>query len=168
MVNSLKSTTWFKTIFDEHYELIRNYLYYLSSDIDVAEDLVQDVFMKLWEKRDSINDQTVKPLLYKIARNLYFNMYKRNSIDLKFVNSAVRGTENESPEYILEMKEFDVKLQKALSDLPEHCRTIFLMSRMDEMKYQEIADSFNISVKAVEKQISKALKLLRTKIDHKL
>ncbi|MDA3928559.1 MAG: RNA polymerase sigma-70 factor [Prolixibacteraceae bacterium] len=164
----MKSTTWFKTIFDEHYELIRNYLYYLSSDIDVAEDLVQDVFMKLWEKRDSINDQTVKPLLYKIARNLYFNMYKRNSIDLKFVNSAVRGTENESPEYILEMKEFDVKLQKALSDLPEHCRTIFLMSRMDEMKYQEIADSFNISVKAVEKQISKALKLLRTKIDHKL
>lgn len=168
MVNTSKSTDWFKQIFEEHYEFIRNYIYYLSGDIDIAEDLVQDVFMKVWERRDTINDQTLKPLLYKIARNLYFNLYKRNTLDVKFVAASAFETENESPEFLLEMKEFNEKLQKALSDLPEYCRTIFMMSRIDEMKYQEIADNFNISVKAVEKQISKALRLLRENIEYKM
>lgn len=168
MVSTTKNTDWFKSIFNEHYEFIRNYIYYLSSDIDIAEDLVQDVFMKIWEKRDEINDETIKPLLYRIARNLYFNLHKRNAVDLKFVNSASKENENESPEYLLEMKEFDEKLQKAISNLPEYCRTIFLLSRIDELKYQEIADRFKISIKAVEKQISKALRLLREEIEYKV
>lgn len=168
MGSTSKNTDWFKSIFNEHYESIRNYLFYLSGDIDIAEDIVQDVFMKIWEKRDSINDDTVKPLLYRIARNLYFNLHKRNALDLKFISSKEDDAENESPEFVLEMKEFDAKLQKAISDLPEHCRTIFLLSRIDELKYQEIADRFNISIKAVEKQISKALKLLRKSIEYKV
>jgi RNA polymerase sigma-70 factor (ECF subfamily) len=168
MAYSLKGKDWFKQMFDEHYEFIRNYLFYLSGDINVAEDIVQDVFLKVWEKRSTIKDETLKPLLYKIARNLYYNAHKRRVLDLRFVNSSIRQSENESPEYLLEMKEFDAKLQKAISNLPEHCRTIFLMSRIDEMKYHEIADSFNVSIKAVEKQISKALGLLRQNIDYKV
>ena len=168
MVHTSKSTDWFKQIFNEHYEFIRNYIYYLSGDMDVAEDLVQDVFMKVWERKDTINDQTLKPLLYKISRNLYFNLYKRNTLDIRFQNTVENQKENESPEFVMEMNEFNEKLQKAISDLPEHCRTIFLMSRIDEMKYQEIADRFNISIKAVEKQISKALRLLRENIDYKI
>lgn len=168
MVNSTKGKDWFKDIFNEYYDFIRNYLFYLSGDMDVAEDLVQDVFMKLWEKKDTIKDETLKPLLFKIARNLFFNTHKKKVLDLRFINSYISQTENESPEYLLEMKEFDVQLQKSISDLPDHCRTIFLMSRIDEMKYSEIADSLNISVKAVEKQVSKALKLLRLHIEQKI
>jgi len=67
MEKAKKGTEWFKSIFDEYYNYIRNYLYYLSGDIEIAEDLAQDVFMKLWENRDSVNDTTVKPLLFKIA-----------------------------------------------------------------------------------------------------
>lgn len=168
MVEAAKSQDWFIKVFDAHYEYIRNYIYYLSGDIDIAEDLAQDVFMKVWERRTGINEETIKPLLYKIARNLYFNLYKRNTLDLKFVNSATRENEHESPDHVLEAKEFNEQLQKALSELPEHCRSIFLMSRMDDLKYHEIAERFNISVKAVEKQISKALKLLRERIEFKL
>jgi RNA polymerase sigma-70 factor (family 1) len=168
MVEAAKSQNWFIKVFDTHYEYIRNYIYYLSGDIGIAEDLAQDVFMKVWERREGINEETIKPLLYKIARNLYFNLYKRNTLDLKFMNSALRENENESPEYLMEIKEFDERLQLALSELPEHCRTIFLMSRMDDLKYHEIAERFDISVKAVEKQISKALKLLREKIEFKM
>lgn len=168
MVQTSKSTDWFQQLFNEHYEFIRNYLFYLSGEIEIAEDLAQDVFMKIWERKDSIDDRTVKPLLFKISRNLYFNLYKRNSVDLRFQNTIENQNENESPEFVLEMSEFNEQLQKAISNLPEHCRTIFLMSRIDEMKYQEIADSFGISVKAVEKQISKALKLLRGSIDYKI
>lgn len=168
MVNTTKEKDWFKAIFDEHYEFIRNYLFYLSGNIDVAEDIVQDVFMKVWEIREKINDETLKPLLFRIARNLYYNAYKKKSLDIRFVNDSVSGKENDSPEFLLEMKEFNDKLQSAIADLPEHCRTIFLMSRIDELKYHEIAENLKISVKAVEKQVSKALKLLRQRIDYKV
>ncbi|HPR31036.1 MAG TPA: RNA polymerase sigma-70 factor [Prolixibacteraceae bacterium] len=164
----VKGTDWFKNTFDEYYEFIRNYLYYLSGDIELAEDLTQDVFMKTWQLKDKINDETLKPLLFKIARNLFLNTRKRKKLDLKFVNTNVQRSENESPEYLLEMKEFDWRLQKALSALPEQCRTIFLLNRIDDMKYQEIADHFGVSIKAVEKQMSKALKLLREKFDYKM
>ncbi|MBN1767336.1 MAG: RNA polymerase sigma-70 factor [Prolixibacteraceae bacterium] len=168
MVGTKKGKDWFKDIFDEYYEYVRNYLFYLSGDIEIAEDIVQDVFLKVWEVRETVKDETVKSLLFRIARNLFYNTHKRKVLDLRFASSYEHHNENESPEYLLEMKEFDSKLQKAISDLPEHCRTIFLMSRIDEMKYHEIAQSLKISVKAVEKQVSKALKLLREHIDYKV
>ncbi|MDA3880762.1 MAG: RNA polymerase sigma-70 factor [Prolixibacteraceae bacterium] len=168
MVGTKKGKDWFKDIFDEYYEYVRNYLFYLSGDIEIAEDIVQDVFLKVWEIRDTVKDDTVKSLLFRIARNLFYNTHKRKVLDLRFASNYEQKNENESPEYLLEVKEFDAKLQKAISNLPEHCRAIFLMSRIDEMKYHEIAQSLKISVKAVEKQISKALKLLRENIDYKV
>jgi RNA polymerase sigma-70 factor (ECF subfamily) len=168
MVLEIKDTNWFKKTFDDHYDFIRNYLYYLSGDMDLSEDIAQDVFLKIWEKRETIKDETLKPLLFRIARNLYFNTHKRKGVDLKFVKATEYDDEHESPEYLLEVKEFDERLQRAIANLPEHCRTIFLMSRMDEMKYHEIAERFSISIKAVEKQISKALRLLREEIDYRV
>jgi RNA polymerase sigma-70 factor (family 1) len=168
MEETKKGTEWFKLIFDEYYDYIRNYLYYLGSDIEIAEDLAQDVFMKLWENKDKVNDITVKPLLFKIAKNLYINSYKRKNLDIKFINTKTDAIENESPQYILEFKEFDQRLQQAISNLPDQCRTFFLLNRIDDLKYQEIAKNFGISVKAVEKQISKALKLLRDQFEQKM
>ena len=168
MEETKKGTEWFKSVFDEYYDYIRNYLYYLCGDIEVAEDLAQDVFMKLWENRDKVNNITLKPFLFKIAKNLFINSHKRKNLDLKFINSRLDNTEIESPQYILEFKEFDQRLQNAISNLPEQCRTFFLLNRIDDMKYQDIAKNFGISVKAVEKQISKALKLLREQFEHKM
>lgn len=168
MEGTKKGTDWFKAVFDEYYDYIRNYLYYLSGDMEIAEDLVQDVFLKLWENRDKVNDETIKPLLFKIGKNLYINSYKRKNLDIKFINTKMESIENESPQYIMEFQEFDARLQRAISNLPDQCRTFFLLNRIDDLKYQEIANNFGISVKAVEKQISKALKLLREQFDHKM
>jgi RNA polymerase sigma-70 factor (ECF subfamily) len=168
MEETLKGTEWFKGIFDDHYDYIRNYLFYLSGDIGLAEDLAQDVFLKLWENKGKVNDSTVKPLLFKIAKNLFINSHKRKVIDLKFINKQAENIENESPQYILELKEFDIRLQRAISNLPDQCRTFFLLNRIDDLKYQEIANNFGISVKAVEKQISKALKILRGQFEHRM
>lgn len=168
MVLELKDRSWFKDIFNDNYDYIRNYLFYLSGDIEIAEDIAQDVFLKIWEKREIVKEDTLKALIFRIARNMYFNSHKRKNLDLKFMKEAVQGNLHESPEYELEVKEFDQRLQSAIGKLPEHCRTIFLMSRMDDLKNQEIANSFGISVKAVEKQITKALKMLREELGYKI
>lgn len=168
MDETIKGTDWFKNLFDEYYEYVRNYLYYLSGDIALAEDLAQDVFLKLWENKSTVNDSTIKPFLFKIAKNLFINSHKRKILDLKFTNTRTENIENESPQYVLEVKEFDHRLQRAISNLPDQCRTFFLLNRIDDLKYQEIANNFGISVKAVEKQISKALKLLREQFEHRM
>ncbi len=155
---------WFREVFKNSYEHLRNYLYYLSGDIPWSEDTTQEVFLMLWEKRDAIRADTLKPFLFKIARNLFLKKKRHEIVNLKFARQVVAGAYQESPEFDLEQQEFDSRLQKAISGLPNQCRTIFLMNRMDEMKYQEVAQALGISVKAVEKQISKALRVLREKL----
>ena len=156
-----KSKGWFEHLFNLHYQYILNYLYYLSGDSELSEDLAQDVFMQLWEKKDQVMDETVRPFLYTIARNCFLKSTRRNKYDLKFKSEYLEEHENESPEFIMEMKEFDRNLQDAIAGLPEKSRIVFLMNRMDGLTYREIADNLGVSVKAVEKQMSRALSVLR-------
>lgn len=159
---------WFKEFFDKQYEFIRNYLYYLSGDIDLAEDLTQDAFMQLWQERKHVKRETQKQYLFKVAHNFFLKNYRRKKVSINFVNSLLPENENESPDFVLELKECDQKIQQVLSELPEKTRAIFLMSRIDVMSYNEIALNLDVSVKAVEKHMTKALKILRTKVDRKL
>ena len=159
---------WFKDAFEQHFEHIRKYLYYLSGDMMLTEDLVQDVFLQLWEKRDEVKDETIRPFLFVIARNSFLKNYRRKKTDLKFNSVFLEQIENESPDFLLEVKEIDAKLQKTISSLSEKSRVIFLMHRMDEMTYTQIAESLGVSVKAVEKQMSKALAVLRNEFGTKI
>jgi len=168
MLQDLDEKEWFAIVFDKHYDYIRNYLYYLSGDIVLAEDLSQDVFLQIWEERAKINRDTVRSYLFTVAKNLYFKYYRRQNVKLNFVNSLAKEDNNESPEFILELKEFDKKLQLVLAEIPDKTRAIFLMSRIDSMSYKEIAVNLEISEKAVEKHMTKALRIVRTKMDRKL
>ncbi|HKL34364.1 MAG TPA: RNA polymerase sigma-70 factor [Tangfeifania sp.] len=159
---------WFGNIFNENYEYIRNYLYYLSGDMELAEDLVQDVFLQLWEKKDSIKDETVRAFLFTVAKNDFLKSTRRKKNDLKFRSAIFENSENKSPEYILEMKEFDEKLQRIISEIPEKSRAVFLMHRIDGMTYNEIAGNLKVTVKAIEKQMSKALSILNEKLGKKI
>lgn len=159
---------WFGNIFNENYEYIRNYLYYLSGDMTLSEDLAQDVFLHLWEKKGTIRDKTVRAFLFTIAKNNFLKNRRRAKYDLKFRASFIEHLENKSPEYIMEMKEFDEKLQRSISELPEKSRAVFLMHRIDGMTYKEIAENLKVSVKAVEKQMSKALSILNEKLGKKV
>ncbi|MFW6309770.1 MAG: RNA polymerase sigma factor [Prolixibacteraceae bacterium] len=160
--------SWFKDVFDEYYEYIRNYLFYLSGDVKLSEDLTQDVFLQLWENRKKVKEETLRSYLFTIARNSYFKDFRKQKSDLKFKSGYFEKVENESPEFLMELKEFDNKLQKTISDMPEKCRTIYLMNRIDDMTYAEIADSLNVGVKAIEKQMSKALAILRKELGVKI
>lgn len=159
--------SWFKLTFDQNYQYVLNYLFYLSGDAELSEDLTQDVFLQLWDKRHNIKAETLRPYLFTIARNCFLKNIRRQNYDLKFRAEYFDELENESPEYIMEMKEFDEKLQNSLAALPEKCRVVFLMNRIDGLSYREIAEALGVSVKAVEKQMSKALSILREKIGGK-
>ena len=161
MKDKLDPAGWFKIVFESNFEYIRNYLYYLSGDVDLAEDLAQDVFLRLWEKRAELKDGMLRPYLFTIARNRFLKNRRRRQYDLKFRSALLEESDQENPHYKLEMKEYDKRLQKVIADLPEKSRTVFLMSRIDGLTYREIAKNLRVSDKAIEKQMSKALAILR-------
>ena len=153
----------FKTLFDQHFDAIRNYIYYRSGDTDLATDLAQDVFLRLWEKQSDYHPKATVGLLYKMAGDEFISQYRRQKLELNYKNSLAFSMDEVSPAEELEYKELHQRYEKALAGLSEKQRVVFLMSRMDGLKYHEIADRLNISIKAVEKRMKNALDDLKSK-----
>jgi len=148
------SQSEFKSLFDDNFDKIRNYVYFKCGNIEQAEDIAQEAFLKLWEKRKDVKKETMLSYLYRIAHNIFINQAKREQLSFNFQNSNKDNDVNkESPEYIMELKEFDEKLQNALAELSEINRVTFLMNRIEGLKYREIAENLDISVKTVEKRM---------------
>lgn len=158
----------FKEIFNQYYTPIKNFLYYKCGDVALAEDLTQDVFMKVWDKREEVNQDTVKSYLYTIANNMLLNKLRHDKVVLNFAEKNKDQKNAQSPEYALEEKEFKQKLEQTISNMPEKQREVFLMNRIDELTYKEIAERLELSVKAVEKRMHGALNYLKDKIAHKV
>lgn len=156
--------TEFKVIFDKHFDELRRYIYYRCGDEETASDLAQEVFMRVWEKRSQLEKDYIKPLLYKMAGDCVVSDYRKRSVHAGFVQNMRIESEYLSPQDELQFEELKQQYEKALQHLTESQRTAFLMSRNDELKYQEIAERLQISVKAVEKRITETLRVLRTKL----
>jgi RNA polymerase sigma-70 factor (ECF subfamily) len=154
----------FNAIFKSNSKTIFNYIYYKYGNEEKAYDAVQEAFVKLWENCAKVVPEKAKAFVYKVANNLYLNVLKAEKVRLKYAENAPRSSQ-ESPEFLLEEKEFKDKLDRALNSLPENQRTVFLLNRIDGKKYAEIADMEGVSVKAIEKRMHLALKSLRSQID---
>lgn len=154
----------YESIFHNYSETLRNFLYYKCGDIQQAEDIVQDAFIKLWNNCTKVFYEKAKSYLYTIANNAFLNEVAHKKVVLQHQKSNIKSSTNETPEFLLEEEEFMKKLNKAIADLPHRQREVFLLSRIDKKKYSEIADIIGISVKAVEKRMSQALLVLRDKI----
>lgn len=150
----------FKEIFDNHFDEVRNYIYYRSGDTELATDIAQDTFIKLWEKQFRI-DGGVKGLLFKIAGDLFVSYYRKQKTAMNFTLNMKPKQDDITPEDQVQFNELQEKYNTALIALPEKQRIVFMMSRMEELKYHEIADRLDISVKAVEKRMKNALEYLR-------
>lgn len=151
----------FQGIFKEHYKAIRNFIYFKCSDADMAEDIAQDTFLKLWETRHKIDKRTIKAYLYTIAQNITINQQKRNSLKFKFQKKPTADRDFDTPEKLAEMQEYEMKLNNVIAMLPDGGREVFLMNRLEDLTYNEIAERLGLSVKAIEKRMSKVLKILR-------
>jgi RNA polymerase sigma-70 factor (ECF subfamily) len=155
----------FKDVYDVHFDAIRSFVFYRCGDTELASDVAQDVFLKIWEKRFSLNGNYIRPLLYKMAADLYVENYRTKLRHEKYEQSMVYMDDaGISPEDEMTFNELAAAYSQVLGQLSEKQRTVFLMNREDGMKYREIADCLQISVKSVEKDISAALRLLRTKL----
>jgi len=158
----------FKELFDAHFDAIRNYVYYRSGDPELATDIAQDTFMRLWEKKYLVKPDNIKGLLYKMAGDLFVSSYRRHKLAVNFSIKQYHNSRNreESPEDQLQYKELEKRYETALRRMPEKQRTVFLMSRMDELKYHEIAANLGLSVKAVEKRMKNALAFLKKTMEN--
>ena len=145
-------------------------MYYKCGDMDLAEDLIQEVFIKVWEKREDIKMDSVKSLLYTVASNLLINHYKHQQVVTghQAEQGMSESSEYQSPQFQMEEQEFADRLNGCIEKLPEGCREVFLMNRIDKLKYAEIAERLELSVKAVEKRMSRAIGILKEELGVKL
>jgi RNA polymerase sigma-70 factor (ECF subfamily) len=150
----------FIELFRQMYGPVRNFVYYKTSDIDLADDIAQDTFVKIWEIKSKIRIDTVKSLLYKIAGNLCVNQLEKRQVRFKFANQYRQNGSAVSPEFELELKEFDERKDKD--------RVVFLMNRIDRLTYNQIANNLGLSVKAVEKRMKNALDELKKLIEYNI
>lgn len=162
--NNVCNPKTFEDVFKKNAEILRNFMYYKCGDADLAEDFVQESFVKLWDNCSKVVKEKAKSFLFTVANNLFLNNVAHKKVVLKHQKTSNPNITNESPQFILEEKEFMHKLERAIQDLPEKQREVFLLNRIDKKKYKEIAELLDISVKAVEKRMSLALKQLREKI----
>jgi RNA polymerase sigma-70 factor (ECF subfamily) len=156
-----------KALFTEHFVGLCRFASGFVKDEEAAREIVQDAFVNLWEKRDSIDlSKSVKSYLSTSVRNKCLNYlrdhkkFSRNLLELE--NLSGEGPYAQSDKLV----ESDIREQidRAMEELPEKCREIFYLSRYQHLKYQQIANKLQISVKTVETQVSKALQHMRIRL----
>jgi RNA polymerase sigma-70 factor (ECF subfamily) len=157
----------YERLFKSHYRHLVNFSRQYVGHDDSCEDIVQKVFIRLWEKRADIDpDQGVVSYLFTAVRNRSLNhlrdskKYRNELLDIECAEMDVAFEVDH-----LAMDELERKIAEALESLPEKCRLVFEMSRFQDMKYREIAEALAISSKTVEAHMSKAIRSLRQHLE---
>ncbi len=157
-------------VFKSHYGALHAYANVILKDAEGAEEVVQSVFLKLWEKRANLQITTsLKAYLFRAVYNDSLNQLKHQKVRQRhYEQTQYAMNQDVSQDKVNHMegeeKELVERIQETLDALPEKCRMVFHLSRFEELKYGEIAAQLGISLKTVEAHMSKALKTLRTEL----
>jgi len=152
----------YKEIYLSYSKGLYRFLTYSFGDSIDAEDITQNVFLKLWEECSKYRLDNIKSLIYTMGKNQSLNRLKRNKI--KNEQPLPKAIDFQSPEYEMEEKQFKDQLSAAIGSLTENEKTVFLMSRIEDLGYKEIAERLEISQKTVEKRMHNALKNLNNRL----
>lgn len=156
----------FERLFYTYAEALIRFARRYVTDVPTAENIVQDVFVSVWEKRSDLDSsKNIKTYLYVAVRNRAFSILRHEEVrrrgadTLRRVEASVR-----TPEELLNAKEIAKEVRLAVNALPERCRLVFSMNRYDGLTYREIAEIEGVSVKTVETQMGRAFKFLRNRL----
>ncbi|WP_185113987.1 RNA polymerase sigma-70 factor [Fulvivirga imtechensis] len=156
----------FESLFKQHHKGLCDLAFNIVRDPDAAKDIVQEVFLKLWKNRESVAfEKQIKHYLFKATAHTSLNYLRFNKRLVRFDNGAplqelVAHTDSEGAGY----KELELRARQAIDRLPPKCKTIYLLSRHEGMKYSEIAETLDLSIKTVENQMGIALQKLRDEL----
>jgi RNA polymerase sigma-70 factor (ECF subfamily) len=154
----------FESLFRSSYVSLVRYAKTLIKDHDTAEEIVQDLFFRLWKDKDKLQiESSLNGYLFRAVHNSCLHYINHNKVVEKYAREmAVMEQEtNESPTDIIQYRELQAKIASILERLPEKCGKIFCMSRFEGLRYSEIAEKLSISVKTVEANMGRALKEFR-------
>jgi RNA polymerase sigma-70 factor (family 1) len=154
----------FKDLFMTYSKDLHDFLYYKYGENNAPQDIVQVAFEKLWKNCEKVSPEKAKSYLFTVANNEMLNALSRKKTVLNYHQQKTKNYTVETPEFLMEEKEYGERLQKAIGELTEDQRVTFLLNRIEGKKHQEIADMLGISRKAVEKRIYSALKILKEKV----
>ncbi|MBN1251226.1 MAG: RNA polymerase sigma-70 factor [Bacteroidales bacterium] len=155
----------FEKVFREFYPVLCSFANKFLSDADKSEEIVQEIFYKIWKKRESLDiNVSLKSYLYKSVQNKCYQIIQHKAVEDKYKNYVINDKSNHSilPSDELEIEEINLLIEQTLNSLPDRCNQIFRMNRFEGLKYKEIADKLSISIKTVEANMGKALKAFRS------
>ena len=157
---------FFNEIFDQYYLSLFYYALNFVRHQDIAEDVVQETFLKIWEKKERIKTgETIKSYLYVAVKNKCLDYLKHHGISSNYKNAASpEHSYSDNTDHLVIEAEIKAKLQDAIDALPEQCRMVFILSRYQNLKQKEIAKKMGISLKTVENHMGKALQIIREKM----
>lgn len=168
LIDLIKSgnQTAFDTAYLHYFKQLQRYAHTFTKDNDDAEELIQNVFCRIWEKRAQLDaNGQLKSFLYRAVHNECLNHLKHQNVKLSFTHYQQENASMASdPVKEMAAQELEKQLHLAINELPAQCRTIFQLSRIEQLKYQQIAEQLNLSIKTIENQMGKALKTLRLKL----
>jgi RNA polymerase sigma-70 factor (ECF subfamily) len=158
----------FEKLFRHYYHTLVIFAGHYVNETQVAQDVVQDVFLHIWLHRDRIDPhRNIKTYLFTAVKNRSLKQLRHKRVKERYlVTQVVLDLDPVTPEDTTHQQEFSVAIEKAIQALPEKCRTIFCMNRFDHLKYAEIAEIEGISIKTVETHMGRALRFLRDQLKH--
>lgn len=163
----------FEILFKKYYLPLTRFVWRYVNSKAIAEELIQELFTILWEKRDELDMDTKKSIrayLYKSAKNLALNQRKHSKIKDKYASEWVEQKENPEIYFRDEYREERIRkaIAQAIEELPPRGKMTYKLHRYDGLTYEEIADVMDVSVKTVESQMTRALKILRERLSYLL
>lgn len=135
---------------------------YKFQHTEFAEDAVQEAFVTLWNNCKKVSTELAKAYVYRVAQNLIIKRFERDKVHKRYMSFQTKPKDEVGADFYMEYHELSEKLKLAIEELPDGQREVFLMNRMEDMTYAQIAEELEVSVKAVEKRMHKALLKLRT------
>lgn len=156
----------FEILFHKYYRFLCSFATKIINDDASAEEIVQDFFVKLWEKREQLIIETsIQNYLFRSVKNHCINYLQHNKTKVRYAQKIISEVEsNYSDNDSFPEIELAKKIEESINSLPEKRKEIFMLSRQEGLKYHEIAEKLNISIKTVETQMSIAIKSLRDKL----